>query len=148
MIDKKKIEAKIEEISRRRNYLEDYKEKTFEEFTSNESIIGYDFAVFSLQRAIQSAVDIAKHICASKNRRIPDKLKDLFEELFFLKILRKDLAIRLGKAVGLRNIIVHEYEKVDPNIVYSIIQKNLSDFDNFILSIDEFLKKEEDVKMG
>jgi len=43
-------------------------------------------------------------------------------------------------AVGLRNILVHEYEKVNLDIVYDIFQNHLADLEDFILSIIKFFK--------
>ena len=35
------------------------------------------------------------------------------------------------KSVGFRNIAVHEYSKVNWEVVYSIVKTNLSDFKDF-----------------
>ncbi|HXK90391.1 MAG TPA: DUF86 domain-containing protein [Thermosynergistes sp.] len=37
--------------------------------------------------------------------------------------------------VGLRNRLVHGYEKVSPEVLYGIITKQLDDFEKFIGSI-------------
>jgi len=40
-----------------------------------------------------------------------------------------------------RNIIVHRYEEIEPEIIISILRKNLKDFDLFKKSVLQFLKK-------
>lgn len=56
------------------------------------------------------------------------------------EILSKEVAKTFEAAVGVRNILVHQYEEVDPRKVYEVIQNNLSDFDRFIGEIGELLK--------
>ena len=46
----------------------------------------------------------------------------------YIDVITVELAERLRKAVGFRNISVHEYEKVDWEIVFSICTKHMSDF--------------------
>ena len=46
-------------------------------------------------------------------------------------LLDSQLASRLAKAVGFRNIAVHEYNTLDMNILYSIITKEIGLFYEF-----------------
>lgn len=46
-------------------------------------------------------------------------------------LLDDRLASRLAKAVGFRNIAVHEYDSLDMNILYSIITKEIGCFYEF-----------------
>ena len=46
----------------------------------------------------------------------------------------------MHKAVGFRNISVHDYRTLDWNIVYSICTKNLVDFEGFIREITIYFK--------
>ena len=39
--------------------------------------------------------------------------------------------------VGLRNILSHEYVKIDKRIIYSILKKNLNDFKRFIIFVND-----------
>ncbi len=45
----------------------------------------------------------------------------------------------MRKAVGFRNIAIHEYEKINWAIVYSIATERLSDFKVFAKIISELL---------
>lgn len=42
--------------------------------------------------------------------------------------------------IGFRNLLVHEYEAVDPSRVYQYLQDNLNDFDRFFEQIAQYLK--------
>ena len=46
-------------------------------------------------------------------------------------LLDSQLASRLAKTVGFRNIAVHEYNTLDMNILYSIITKEIGLFYEF-----------------
>lgn len=46
-------------------------------------------------------------------------------------VLDSQLASRLAKTVGFRNIAVHEYNTLDMNILYSIITKEIGLFYEF-----------------
>ena len=39
------------------------------------------------------------------------------------------------KAVGLRNLIVHEYDKIDLKRLFEIVRKDIKDINDFIVSI-------------
>ncbi len=45
----------------------------------------------------------------------------------------------MEKMAKFRNVVIHQYEKVDPRIVVTIFQKNLSDFDRYKKAIIRFL---------
>lgn len=140
MIDKKAITERIHEIERRRSLLEDYKGMAYEEFSSDFST--YELAIRHLQVAIQSCIDIGKHIAAVKNFEPSPKSSQVFTILARHSVVGKDLAKRLNKAGGTRNVIVHSYLEVDLSVIYSIIKNDLPDFEQFVYEIGEYLKKE------
>ena len=88
--------------------------------------------ILNLQRAIQSAIDIAAHIIKGENLPLPSALRDYFLLLGEKDYLSTDLADRLARMVGFRNLVVHEYHKIDLGIVKAICKTHLSDFSLFI----------------
>jgi uncharacterized protein YutE (UPF0331/DUF86 family) len=51
------------------------------------------------------------------------------------------LAIKMLKRMkGLRNILVHEYGRIDERLVFEILKNNLSDFVSFKQEILQFLR--------
>lgn len=55
-------------------------------------------------------------------------------------ILDKAFANKFSKATGFRNILIHDYLKLDYGTVLKNLKNNLSDFHQFIKEILEFLK--------
>jgi uncharacterized protein YutE (UPF0331/DUF86 family) len=45
------------------------------------------------------------------------------------------------KMVGYRNLIVHEYERIDPEITYTLATQRLDDFRLFRDEIDRWMMK-------
>lgn len=97
-----------------------------------------DIVSINLERAIQIAVDIAAHILSRIDAATPTTMGETFVALSDAGVIAKELAGRLRKAVGFRNISVHEYEKVDWEIVYSICTKNIDDFRVYAARVLEY----------
>ena len=49
--------------------------------------------------------------------------------------LSPQLSEKMAKAVGLRNLIVHGYSKIDLKRLYEIVSKDVQDINEFIASI-------------
>ncbi len=96
-----------------------------ENFTKQDSVI------LNIQRAIQAAVDMATHIVRVKKLGIPQNSAESFSLLEDDKLIDKDLSLSLQKMIGFRNIAVHDYQKLDLDIVVSVIEKNLIDLQTF-----------------
>ncbi|PIZ47025.1 hypothetical protein COY29_05715, partial [Candidatus Woesebacteria bacterium CG_4_10_14_0_2_um_filter_39_14] len=56
---------------------------------------------------------------------------DVFLLLGKYKIIESKLAENLAKAVGFRNILIHEYAKIDNQLVYRYYQDDLEDLRRF-----------------
>jgi uncharacterized protein YutE (UPF0331/DUF86 family) len=94
-----------------------------------------DIVVLNLQRAIQLVIDMGAYVIAAKQLGIPQSLKDIFLILEKNKFLNHHLSQSLQKMVGFRNIAVHDYQAVDPEILKAVISKHLNDFENFYSEI-------------
>jgi uncharacterized protein YutE (UPF0331/DUF86 family) len=91
-----------------------------------------DVITLNLQRLIQSSVDMAGHICAENKLRTPNDMADSFQVLYESKIIDKDLMTDLMKAVGLRNILVHEYSGLDWQIIHNVANVKIEPFRKFM----------------
>lgn len=100
-----------------------------------------DIISLKLSRAVQISVDIGAHLIAGMEVPLPDTMGQTFDLLAQGGILNKELASRLRKAVGFRNIAVHNYESINWNIVHSIARNQLADFSGFARVVSERLAK-------
>lgn len=94
-----------------------------------------DIIALNLTRAVQLCVDMGAHIIAGMNQAPPDTMGQTFDILASSGAIPAELALRLKKAVGFRNIAVHNYEKIDWTIVHALAERGLGDFEQFAIVI-------------
>jgi len=118
--------AAIERCIRRirEEYL-DNKDTWRTNFTVQDSIL------LNLQRACETSIDIANFIVKKRKLGIPQNSRDAFDFLLQAKIIDDSLQVKMKHMIGFRNVAIHEYQTLDLNIVESIIDNNLSDFEEF-----------------
>ena len=108
-----------------------------------------DIFVLNLQRAIQSAIDLAAHIVASEGLGISDTIRGHFVLLENAKVITKALSQKMQSMVGFRNIAIHDYENLDIEILKAILSEHLKEFEQFytaILTHFKMVKKKRDHK--
>ena len=93
----------------------------------------------TLQMLIELCIDIAGHVISDKDMRLPTGYADAFKVLMENKIISKKLFTTMEKMAKFRNLIVHQYEKIDSTIIVSILRKNLTDFEKYKKAIIKLL---------
>ena len=94
----------------------------------------------TLQMMIETCLDVSGHIISDEKLRVPETYADMFRILVENDILKGSQLEAFEKMAKFRNIIVHDYEKIDAGIVLGILQKNLNDFEGFKSAIIDYLK--------
>jgi uncharacterized protein YutE (UPF0331/DUF86 family) len=87
-----------------------------------------DAVVLNLQRACEQAVDAACREVSRRGLGIPADSADAFSLLERANVLSPALAERMRRMVGFRNIAVHEYRRLDPAVVRTVVEHRLGDF--------------------
>ncbi|NDU89923.1 MAG: DUF86 domain-containing protein [Ferrovum sp.] len=90
-----------------------------------------DIISLNLSRAVQISVDSGAHMISGMEVPPPDTMGQTFDCLAQGGILNSELASNLKKAVGFRNIAVHNYERINWAIVHNIVKYHLKDFSEF-----------------
>lgn len=90
-----------------------------------------DIISLNLSRAVQISVDVGAHLIAGMEVPPPDTMGQTFDLLAQAGVISNELAGSLKKAVGFRNIAVHNYENINWEIVHSIVKYHLKDFSEF-----------------
>ncbi|WP_312963327.1 type VII toxin-antitoxin system HepT family RNase toxin [Stutzerimonas nitrititolerans] len=90
-----------------------------------------DVLVLNLSRAVQICVDVAVHILSERKQPPPETMGKAFDLLAQEGLLETELAQRLKKSVGFRNLAVHNYQAIDWAIVHAIATRHLVDFEAF-----------------
>jgi len=90
------------------------------------------FVEHTLQLAIQAVLDLASHVVAEARLGEPESYAELFSRLADHGMIPSDLAPRLRKMAGFRNLLVHGYAKVDPAIVAQVATRDVQDLLVFV----------------
>jgi uncharacterized protein YutE (UPF0331/DUF86 family) len=106
-----------------------------------ENVDLQDIVTLNLSRAIQLCVDIGAHLIASTSDPAPATMGQTFELLGQQKIIPAELAGRMQRAVGFRNIVIHNYEVIDWQVVYALARDHLGDFTTFARAMAHHLDK-------
>lgn len=94
-----------------------------------------DIVSLNLSRAVQLCVDIGAHLIAGMNVEPPGTMGQTFDILAQAALLPENLALSLKKAVGFRNIAIHNYDAINWYIVHSIAKNHLTDFSEFAKAV-------------
>lgn len=89
---------------------------------------------YTFVTSIEACVDIAQHICASEGWGPPDDNGDAMALLGRHGVLEVELATRLRRAVGFRNVLVHDYVRVDDTVVLERLA-DFSDLRAFVVAV-------------
>lgn len=128
---------KIETIKRCiRRIREEYNDdpENLKNFTKQDSV------VLNLQRACEASIDLAMHLLSELKLGIPQSSRDAFELLYQAKWIDEKLNTRMKAMVGFRNIAVHDYQKVQVDILHNIIEYHLNDFMDFVHQVTKRMR--------
>lgn len=94
-----------------------------------------DILVLNLTRAIQLCVDIGSHLISQSDAAAPATMGGVFETLRKLGIIEPKTCEVMTRAVGFRNVAVHNYTIINWTIVHAICTDSLDDFRRFAKEI-------------
>jgi uncharacterized protein YutE (UPF0331/DUF86 family) len=137
MVSRDVILIRINKLREYMTFLDTIKNYSKEEYTSNPMI--YASTERFLHLSIECILDIGNHIISDLRYRKPENNKDIFEVLYENKLIEHDLKENLCKMAQFRNILVHDYIKLDREIVYEIVTNNIKDLKTFIDVITEYI---------
>ena len=102
-----------------------------------------DAIAINLQRVCEQSIDLANYTIKSRKLGLPKDSRESFHLLAQNNIISQRLAVILERMVGFRNVLIHQYQKLDINIMIDIIEHRLDDlleYTDYI--VNEFSKDE------
>ena len=133
MVDKDLILSKAGSINRHCNRIVDKSDVAIDVFKTD--LDRQESVLFNLQMAIQNCIDIAAHIVSEEGYGVPGSSNEMFYMLEENGLLDPALTEKIVKAVGLRNLIVHEYGTLDLDQIYHVAKNDIVDLDAFMKKI-------------
>ncbi len=139
MLDNITIKKKLDFI---RNYLTELEPYLIHD---NEAIKKDTSLLRPIERLFQlitdAAIDINTSIISSLELEGPNDYAGTFTIVARSKVFPFDFGEKISKSVGLRNQIIHQYEKVDIDRMLNDIKSNISDYIQYIKYINDFVQK-------
>ena len=104
-----------------------------EDYEGHESELSDDFMrqdaiLLNIQRMCEASIDLAMHVVRVRALGLPRESRGAFELLKSAQLMDAELADKIMKMVGFRNLAVHNYQAINLEIVHAIINQYLNDF--------------------
>ena len=128
----KKLAAMEETLGRLREHLP----KSYEQFASDWP--AQKMAERSLQIIVEAMLDIGERLIALEAGGPCETAVAVMERLARMRVIQS--AASYVPMVRFRNLLVHQYEQIDPALVYGVAAKKLSDVDAFIQEIRRYVQ--------
>jgi uncharacterized protein YutE (UPF0331/DUF86 family) len=139
MTDLSVVENKLSSIKKYLSILDNFKRYSRDSLENDLIIRG------AVERYLylvsQSAIDLAEAVISYKKLRKPTTMSESFYILSEGKFIHNTLVHKMAKLVGFRNIMAHDYERVNYDIVYDILQFGLNDIQEFLVSVEKIVKQ-------
>jgi len=94
-----------------------------------------------LQISIECVIDVCGLLVSGLRLGLPAEEDDLIEKLEQAGLISSEMAKVLRTMKGFRNILVHEYGRIDNVLVFAMATRRLQDFDAFKTEILRALHK-------
>ena len=139
MLDRERLLAKIDELEGYLKELEQVKPATLEEYKKIEKKRSCERL---LQLSIECMIDVCALMVTGLRLGLPSEEDDLFERLEQAGIISPVMKETLRKMKAFRNILVHEYGRIDDQLVFEVLQERLYDFETFKREITEAIRNQ------
>lgn len=128
LVDRERILAKIDELD---GYLRELKAIAPQSFEEYQKIEKRRSCERLLQLSIECVIDTCAIIVAGLRLGLPAEEDDIFEKLEQAGIISSSRKEILKKMRAFRNLLVHEYGRIEDRFVYNMVKNKLDDFQAF-----------------
>jgi uncharacterized protein YutE (UPF0331/DUF86 family) len=128
VVDRERVLAKLDEIDGYLSELRSILPDRFETYLTIEKKRACERLV---QVAVEAALDVCGLLVAGMRLGLPGDEDDLFDKLTRRQVISEAMADTLRRMKGLRNLLVHEYGRVNDRIVFEVVSQRLGDFEAF-----------------
>lgn len=136
-IEPEVVSAKLEFMNRYLDRLEAYSSISLEDYLNSPDT--QTLVERFLQLIAETGNDANRHILKGLGREQPTTNRDTPIAIAQAGVIDRDLARRLSQSIGLRNVIVHLYDEIDPTVVHGAISKTLRDYSMYQVQINSYL---------
>lgn len=127
MIRPEIIRRRLEKLDEYLAILRQLQRYSYDEFAANPE--RYGSAERFLQLAIESLNDLGNHVIAESGLGTVEWYSDIPSRLCEAGVISTEMRDVWIRMIGFRNILVHDYLKIDRSIVFRVLQENLNDLE-------------------
>lgn len=135
--DRQLVATRLSALEEYLRFLFTIRDLDFESFNSDPR--NYASAERFLQLAIETVFDIGTHCIASLGLPRPARYGDILPTLAAASIIQAGTAQELANMAGFRNLLVHDYTRVDRRRVHEFLRSRLDGFRRFAADIATYL---------
>lgn len=132
------LKLKISEVEKYYQIVKKYQNLSRQDIETDDTIKG------AVERYLyllcQSSIDLGEALISYYKYRLPTTYADIFDILYENNFISKQLALSLAKMSGFRNILAHSYGKVNFDIVYQVLKKDINVILEFVHLLKEKIK--------
>ncbi|MEW6218597.1 MAG: DUF86 domain-containing protein [Thermodesulfobacteriota bacterium] len=133
MVDRDLVCAKAGAIARHLDRVRSKRDVPLDVFVAD--LDRQESVLFNLQMAVQGCIDLAAHLVSDLDLGVAGSTSELFYLLEREGILDPALVEQMVRAVGFRNLLVHEYARIDLGQVHRIAQDVVATLESFLAVI-------------
>jgi uncharacterized protein YutE (UPF0331/DUF86 family) len=100
---------------------------------------GFDASVRQLTVLFETSHNIAKHLISRYGWRAPESKAEAFEVLAEQGVISEELKDAFCQAARFRNLAVYQTAILRADLVYQVLQEDLTDFDRFLAALGAWL---------
>jgi uncharacterized protein YutE (UPF0331/DUF86 family) len=130
------IEQPIQNMEEALAQLGKYRNISFNEFQKDLSLVW--IVEKGLEILIQNLLDIGAHLLASEIKNDWEDYGEVILKLGKHGVIPQEFVDQIKGMAGLRNILIHEYLRIDLNKLFDYLKYRLEDFVQFIRYIREY----------
>lgn len=134
------ISRKLKELENNLIFL---KQASFDVNKDNlkEDMIRYWGIERGIQISIECVIDIGNILISVTDNDKPSTYRETMITLSQIDVIPEKFSKKLSRMVGFRNILVHDYAKIDEDMILFILKNELDDFIKYMNYVNKWLKE-------
>lgn len=133
------IKRKLKELEQNLIYL---KQVSYDINSENlkSDMIKYWGIERGIQICIECIIDIANVIISVSGKEKPDTYREIMLKMSDLGVVSEKFSKKLANMAGFRNILVHDYTKIDEEIIINILKNDINDFIKYTVDVRNWME--------
>jgi uncharacterized protein YutE (UPF0331/DUF86 family) len=131
------VNYEIEQILNYLRELDGMGFKSFSDFKAERvKNLASSMCVFSI---LNACIELGEFLVDLEDLETPLKYKEIFEILVENNVLSKEVGLKLANYMYLRNMLAHQYGRVDLKKIYGVVENRIL-FEKFVFEVKDILK--------